>query len=410
MSGPGRGDDTAMPERRTFGAVTRRLAILLAGPLVLAACASSRTSGPSTADVPVRETTLVATPVSASVSQEPSDTEAPGAGIVRRAIAQSGGPTTTTSATDAPTTSTTIEPLPDDIFDPACARRVQPGESLSLIADGVDDPTVTPASLRTENGIADADRVNAGAILDMCAGNGIDDLTGEQRIEEELDATTGVAAQQRRLNELFAGTGLPALTIDGVSGPFTRQQLCAARLVLDLPITRAEMTPGSMEEYALMGAAGIRPPATAATSADRWILIDKTCQILVAGEGDRLAFVFKTSTGEPGWETRNHERIRLYRYNPALDNAGWHNSTRFPVADDNPLNGNMYKPLYFDRGQAIHGANNVPPTPASKGCARLRPEHQELLVAWLGLGDVTRQIHDTDRIGATVTVQGAYVP
>ena len=114
------------------------------------------------------------------------------------------------------------------------------------------------------------------------------------------------------------------------------------------PSARAEMTPGSMEEYALMGAAGIRPPATAATSADRWILIDKTCQILVAGEGDRLVFVFKTSTGEPGWETRNHERVRLYRYNPALDNAGWHNSTRFPVADDNPLNGNMYKPLYFD--------------------------------------------------------------
>lgn len=316
----------------------------------------------------------------------------------------------TTPATAAPTTSTTIEPLPDDIFDPACARRVEPGESLSLIADGVDDPTVTAASLRAENRIADADRVNSGAILDMCPGNGIDDLTGEQRIEEEIDATSGVAAQQRRLNELFAGTGLPALAIDGVAGPFTRQQLCAARLVLDIPITRAEMEPGSMEEYALMGAAGIRPPATAATSADRWILIDKTCQILVAGEGDRLVYVFKTSTGEPGWETRTDARMRAFRYNPALDNNGWHNSTKFPVAEDNPLNGNMYKPIYFHQGQAIHGANNVPPTPASKGCARLRPEHQDLLVAWLGLGDVTQQIYDGDRIGATVTVQGAYVP
>jgi hypothetical protein len=70
----------------------------------------------------------------------------------------------------------------------------------------------------------------------------------------------------------------------------------------------------------------------------------------------------------------------------------------------------MYKPLYFDGGQAIHGANNVPTSPQSKGCARLRVEHQELLVNWLGLGDVGGITTDRDRINLTVTVQGAYVP
>ena len=119
--------------------------------------------------------------------------------------------------------------------------------------------------------------------------------------------------------------------------------------------------------------------------------------------------MFKTSTGEPGSETRDHGQVRLYRYNPALDNGGWHNSSRFPVPEDNPLNGNMYKPLYFYRGQAIHGAANVPPSPASKGCARLRPENQDALIAWLGLADVTEQLYDDDRIDATVTVQGSYV-
>ena len=61
----------------------------------------------------------------------------------------------------------------------------------------------------------------------------------------------------------------------------------------------------------------------------------------------------------------------------------------YPVAEDNPLNGNMYKPLYFDRGQAIHGANNVPTSPQSKGCARLRVEHQDMLLYWLGLSEPT---------------------
>jgi len=169
------------------------------------------------------------------------------------------------------------------------------------------------------------------------------------------------------------------------------------------------MAPGSPEEQALLSATAIAVPATAAVSAERWILIDKTCQVLFAGEGGAISFVYKTSTGEPGWETRDHAQVRLYRYNPAPENGGWHNSSRFPVPEDNPLNGNMYKPLYFDGGQAIHGANNVPPTPASKGCARLRPEHQDALIDWLGLADVTGQLYDDDRLGATVTVQGAYV-
>ncbi len=77
------------------------------------------------------------------------------------------------------------------------------------------------------------------------------------------------------------------------------------------------------------------------------------------------------------------------------------------MAEDNPLNGNMYKPLYFDRGQAIHGANNVPTSPQSKGCARLRPANQDALIGWLGLGDVSGTV-GRDRIAATVTVRGSY--
>jgi lipoprotein-anchoring transpeptidase ErfK/SrfK len=298
--------------------------------------------------------------------------------------------------------------LPAGVFDPACARVVQPGEALSVIADGFDDPTITVASLQAENAIVDANVLQAGAVLDVCPGNGLDDLTGLERVAATPAVqSSGVAAQQTKLNALFAGTGLPALAVDGVSGPFTRQQLCAARMALNLPISRADMEPGSPDEQALMAATSIAPPAAAVTSASRWILIDKSCQVMFAGEGGGITFVFKTSTGEPGWETSNQEGVQPFRYNPALDNNGWHNSSKFPVAEDNPLNGNMYKPIYFHRGQAIHGANNVPPEPASKGCARLRVENQESLVAWLGLADVTQEIYEP--IDVIVTVQGDFV-
>ncbi len=77
------------------------------------------------------------------------------------------------------------------------------------------------------------------------------------------------------------------------------------------------------------------------------------------------------------------------------------------MAEDNPLNGNMYKPIYFDNGQAIHGASNVPTYPASKGCARLRVENQDQLIDWLGLTD-SGPIYSVSTIGLAVTVQGAW--
>ena len=79
-----------------------------------------------------------------------------------------------------------------------------------------------------------------------------------------------------------------------------------------------------------------------------------------------------------------------------------------PVAIDNPLNGNMYRPLYFDGGQAIHGANNVPTSPQSKGCSRLRLEHQDALVSWLNLSEARTPGWSENQIAVTVNVQGEY--
>jgi hypothetical protein len=362
-----------------------------------AATAAPAAAAPTQAPTTVAPTTVTPAPVRApatTVATTPAPTAAP-----------------TTIAPTAPPTTTTI-PLPADVFDPACVRVIQRGESLSLIADAYDDPTVTARSLAEENGIGDADAVNFGELLDVCPGNKINDVTGDERgVAEVAVGSSGVAAQQRKLNELFAGYGLPQLAVDGVSGPFTRQQLCAARMALHLPISRDNMVPGSDEERTLLSAQSIAIPANAAVAASRWVVVNKTCQVMFAGEGGNgVKFVFKVSTGEPGWETSNQEVVRAFRYDPALENNGWHNSTKFPVAEDNPLNGNMYRPIYFHRGQAIHGANNVPPEPASKGCVRLRPENQDALIAWLGLGDVDGPTYNRDRINLAVSVHGEYQP
>ncbi|HSJ90749.1 MAG TPA: L,D-transpeptidase, partial [Ilumatobacter sp.] len=230
-----------------------------------------------------------------------------------------------------------------------------------------------------------------------------------ERLLPDAVVQTGVEAQQEHLNLLFAGLGIEPLLVDGISGPVTRQRLCAARLALGLPTSTADMVPGSEEEAILFATSALPIPYTSAILSQRWVLIDRTCQIMFVGRGaEAVDFVFPTSTGKAGFTTRDQDRSPAFRYNPVRHNNGWHNSSLYPVAADNPLNGNMYKPLYFDGGQAIHGANNVPRSPASAGCARLRVGDQDQLVAWLGLADIDGPTNDVGRIAVTVNVQGTW--
>ena len=319
---------------------------------------------------------------------------------------------TTTATTEATTTtSTTVPPL--DVYDPLCVVQVQPGESLSLIADRFDDDTVRVATIQAENDLGDT-TIQPDQLLDVCVDNGLDDRTGEARAPNQAlvaEATmANVELQQAKLNELFAGYGMAELVIDGISGSVTRQRLCAARLGLGLPASTADMAAGSDEEQVLMAASELNIPIDAPVDNERWVFIDQTCQVMFVGAGiEQLQFIFPTSTGEPGYETRLQDASKVYRYDPASDNDGWHDSTDFPVPEDNPINGNMYKPLYFDGGLAIHGANNVPTSPQSKGCARLRLENQNQLIDWLGIGDVDRPIGGS-QFNLTVRVVGEYLP
>jgi hypothetical protein len=287
---------------------------------------------------------------------------------------------------------------------------IQPGDSLNKIAAEIDDETVTAETIAAENGITDPDAINAGAHLDICVGNGINDVEGEQRVEKEFSKEEeAVVAQQEKLNELFAPYAIRELLVDGISGPVTQQRLCAWRLAAGLPVNRNSMEPGSEEQKQLMDMKTLPIPFTSALNSERWGLIDMTCQVMFVGAGaENLQFVFPVSTGESGHGTRLQDRSPSFRYDPAAGNNGWHDSSLYPVTVDNPLNGNMYKPIYFDGGQAIHGAVNVPTSPRSKGCVRTRVADQQALVEWLGLAGRTSPSWSEYEINFDVNVQGNY--
>ncbi|MFK7917625.1 MAG: L,D-transpeptidase family protein [Ilumatobacter sp.] len=320
------------------------------------------------------------------------------------ASGQLAGPTTTVPASTTTTTvaaSTTVETIPA----PLCTITVQPGDFMAKIADRIDGVGVE--QLREENRLAEGHVIHPGDELDVCIDNDIDDVTGASRLSP---APSAVRRQQAKLNELFAPYRFVDLVVDGDSGPLTRQLLCAARMGLGMGESTAHMAADSDEEAALFAAESLELPAGAPVSSGKWILIDKTCQVMFTGDGDELVNIYPTSTGEPGHTTTNVNSVQAFRFNPALDTGGWHDSSSFPVEADNPLNGNMYKPIYFNDGEAIHGAGYVPPTPRSKGCARTFPLHQDELITWLGLDAVTEATWQASAIGLRVTVQGSFRP
>lgn len=379
----------------------RRVTWLVAGLVPLTACAAIEERIDDTLDA------ADAPRVVAAVPNDPARTAIP---VVTLPVV-----TLPPQATMPPTTTTVVpaEPAPDEpgtspAVNMACTITVRAGDTLRAIADSYDDETIDLTSIVAENALTSTD-VAPGTVLDICPGNGLDDVTGSERVAAGTIAQTGVEGQQEHLNRLFDGLGIEPLLVDGISGPVTRQRLCAARLALGLPTSTADMAAGSEEEAILFSVERLPVPYTSAILSERWILIDRTCQIMFVGRGaEAVDFVFPTSTGQAAYPTRPQDRTRAFRFNPVLHNNGWHNSTTYPVAADNPLNGNMYKPLYFDGGQAIHGANNVPRSPASHGCARLRVGDQDQLVAWLGLADIDGPTNDPDRIGVTVNVQGSW--
>jgi hypothetical protein len=197
-----------------------------------------------------------------------------------------------------------------------------------------------------------------------------------------------VVDRKRRLNDSLAPFGFPLLALDER---------------IDLRLRQAEHAAALASLGASVDSAGVTRHR-----GRRWVLVDKSGQVLAAGDRRGVRFVMPVSTGTTEHETRLVDAVPAFRYEPATENAGWRNSTTFPVDAGHPHGGNMYRPLYFSRGQAIHGADVVPPYPRSQGCVLLTVADQDRLLAWLGLAEATEPLWDERRIDLDVTVRGAF--
>jgi len=181
-----------------------------------------------------------------------------------------------------------------------------------------------------------------------------------------------VTALQQRLNALGYWVG-PA---NGTFGLLTRQGVWALQKAAGLTRTGI-LTPATHSALAR----GVRPVPRTRTGTV--LEIDKGRQLLLVVVGGRLRYALNTSTGGGFW----------YRSGSGLARATTptgHFSiySRYTAGWQNGVLGAMWRPTYFYRGWAIHGSSEVPPYPASHGCARVRPDAMDMLYAggWVPVG------------------------
>lgn len=119
--------------------------------------------------------------------------------------------------------------------------------------------------------------------------------------------------------------------------------------------------------------AGARP--TASTSSGHVIEVHKDRQILLVVDSGKVSTILSTCTGagRPFVSKGVHYdgRTPSGDFHVYFSKSGW---------DHGPL-GDLYRPMFFNGGIAIHGAGAVPPYPASHGCCRVTVAAMDMLLA-----------------------------
>ncbi|MDF8265009.1 L,D-transpeptidase family protein [Luteipulveratus flavus] len=117
------------------------------------------------------------------------------------------------------------------------------------------------------------------------------------------------------------------------------------------------------------------------------IEVDKARQLMFVVSSGAVQLCLNTSTGaNKPFESGGHwydgrtpsGTFKVFRYVP-----GWYHGAL----------GDLYRPMFFNGGIAIHGSTSIPPYNASHGCCRLSTAAQDTIIARGAL-----------KIGATVTV------
>ena len=184
-----------------------------------------------------------------------------------------------------------------------------------------------------------------------------------------------------RVESVLKAWNFPVGPANGYFDQSTRQAMCAWRDLAGRNVTHS--MPSIQERFMLNRAVRPKVPArlvvglnvNIACQVVIWVVKDK-----VTGE-HQIRKVFKATTGSSEFPTRTGT------YHIYAQRNEWQESDLYPGAM-------MYRPKYFNGGQAFHGSATdslVVPYPASHGCVRmLHSAIKELWNANIGLGTAVK--------------------
>lgn len=148
---------------------------------------------------------------------------------------------------------------------------------------------------------------------------------------------SAVRALEERLAELHY-----AIRVDGRIGPEDVEAIYAFQKVEGLPRT-GTVTPGLVRRIFAAHTPAARYPGD-------HVEVDKGRQVLFVVRGGKVVLIVSTSTGATG-----NTPLGVWHVYRKVTGFDWV----------------LYYPSYFLRGFAVHGYPDVPPYPASHGCARI---------------------------------------
>jgi peptidoglycan hydrolase-like protein with peptidoglycan-binding domain len=161
-------------------------------------------------------------------------------------------------------------------------------------------------------------------------------------------------ALQQRLTELGYWNG----KADGTFGSLTQQAIYALQKAAGLG---RDGVVGPKTQKALDQ--GVRPSAK--STSGHLVEINLKRQLLMLVDNGKVTQIFNTATG-----SNQHYEYKGETFLADTPPGHFTVSRQIDGQRDGPL-GPLWRPKYFNGGIAVHGAPNVPPYPASHGCARL---------------------------------------
>ena len=199
------------------------------------------------------------------------------------------------------------------------------------------------------------------------------------------DSLNAIEVTPEGVQQALVDLGIPAGKVDGKWGQRTRQGFCIWRELTGRDANRDY--PIELEQREIMFLAATQAKFNLSRDYIKGLNVNKTCQSVIWIKDDaRKDYEMSiVSTGAPATPTDVGNFKVGWKVNR------WYESISIP-------DGWMYRPMFFNKGQAIHGVesdNYVWWYPASHGCVRMLGAFvDKLWASGFGVGDSVRVYGD----------------